>query len=219
MQRLNRALLLFLLGCLGICPGHVIAEPKLSDNYTHEINQSVGSAKKRFLALQKLVDVKSSLTEMEKLERVNRFFNLFEFVSDIQFKGQPDYWQTPNEFIQSAAGDCEDFSIAKFFTLLKMGVPSDKLKIVYVKSKSLNQAHMVLAYYSTPGSEPLILDNINGKILPASKRPDLIPVYSFNIEGLWLVRQQSRDRRVGNSNRLRKWQDLLKRMEKEGNKE
>ena len=194
------------------------AQKQLPDDFNHEINHSNGSAKKRYLTLQKLIDAKSSMTEIEKLERVNRFFNLFQFVSDIQFKGQPDYWQTPNEFIQSAAGDCEDFSIAKYFTLLKMGVPSIKLKIVYVKSKTLNQAHMVLAYYPKPDSEPLILDNIKANILPASKRPDLIPVYSFNIDGLWLVKQ-SRDRRVGNSSRLRKWKDLLQRMENEGNKQ
>jgi predicted transglutaminase-like cysteine proteinase len=192
------------------------AQQKISKDFNHEINHSNGSAKKRFLTLQKLLDEQANMSEFEKLDRVNRFFNLFQFVSDMQFKGEPDYWQTPKEFIESAAGDCEDFSIAKYFTLLKMGVPSERLKIVYVKSKTLNQAHMVLAYYESTGSDPLILDNINSKILPASERSDLIPVYSFNIDGLWLVRQQSRDQRVGDSNRLRKWQDLLKRMEKEG---
>lgn len=219
MQRTSKAVIFFCSLWLNICPALLCAQHAASTGFNHEINHSNGSAKKRFQALQKLIDSKSTMTELEKLKRVNQFFNLFQFVSDLQFKGQPDYWQTPNEFIQAAAGDCEDFSIAKYFTLLKMGVPSGKLKIVYVKSIKLNQAHMVLAYYAKPTSEPLILDNLNGKILPASERPDLIPVYSFNIDGLWLVRKQSHDRRVGNSNRLRKWRDLLKRMEKEGKKQ
>ncbi len=55
----------------------------------------------------------------------------------------------PLEFLGSNAGDCEDFTIAKYFSLLELGVSDKKLRLVYVKTIELNQFHMVLAYYST----------------------------------------------------------------------
>ncbi|WP_197479414.1 transglutaminase-like cysteine peptidase, partial [Oleiphilus sp. HI0132] len=81
-------------------------------------------------------------------------------------------WATPLEFLATNAGDCEDFSIAKYFTLREMGIPDDMIKITYVKALELNQAHMVLAYYPTPDAEPLILDNLINEIKPAGQRTD-----------------------------------------------
>jgi predicted transglutaminase-like cysteine proteinase len=113
---------------------------------------------------------------------------------------------------QQNAGDCEDFSIAKYFTLKKMGVVEDKLNMTYVKALELNQAHMVVTYYETPEAEPLILDNLNPEILPASARNDLMPVFSFNGSGLWLAKQRQRGEMVGSSDRYKRWRDLLQRM-------
>ena len=50
----------------------------------------------------------------------------------------------------------------------------------YVRVKSSNEAHMVLTYFETSSSEPLVLDNLRKTIQPASKRDDLIPVFNFN---------------------------------------
>jgi hypothetical protein len=36
-----------------------------------------------------------------------------------------------------------------------------------------------------PDAEPLLLDNIDPRLMPASQRPDLSPVYSFNDAGIW----------------------------------
>jgi predicted transglutaminase-like cysteine proteinase len=70
-----------------------------------------------------------------------------------------------------------------------LGIPDEKMRIMYVKALELNAHHMVLTYYPTPGAIPLVLDNLNSKILPASKRTDLAPIYSFNGSGLWLLRR------------------------------
>jgi predicted transglutaminase-like cysteine proteinase len=93
-----------------------------------------------------------------------------------------------------------------------MGVQESKLNLTYVKALSLNQAHMVLTYYEKPGAEPLVLDNLVGDIKPASKRTDLLPVYSFNGSGLWIAKQRGRGQLVGKSDRLSRWQELLDRM-------
>ncbi len=150
------------------------------------------------------------LSENEKLTQVNRFFNQLNFVSDINLWGKNDYWATPLEFLGSNAGDCEDFTIAKYFSLIELGVADKKLRLVYVKAIELNQFHMVLAYYSTPNAEPLILDNINGEIKPASTRRDLLPIYSFNGKNLWLMKSKN-GQLAGESSRLSLWNDLRAR--------
>ena len=155
-----------------------------------------------------------SLSDRQKLDLVNDFMNQTRFISDREHWGKEDYWATPIEFLSTNGGDCEDFSIAKYFTLRALGVPDDKLQITYVKEiKVFNVAHMVLAYLATPDAEPVILDNINKTIQPASNRTDLLPVYSFNGSGLWLAKQQQgRGQSAGSSDRIGHWKDLQTRM-------
>jgi len=141
-----------------------------------------------------------------------------QFISDKKHWHKEDYWATPVEFLSTNGGDCEDFSIAKYFTLLEIGVPDERLRITYVKAIRLNQAHMVLAYYETPESEPLILDNLTKRIQAASQRRDLLPVYSFNGSHLWMAKERGQGRRVaGGSQRINLWRDLNVRMQKERN--
>jgi len=84
----------------------------------------------------------------------------------------------------------------------------------------LDQAHMVLTYYPEPGAVPLVLDNLNKRILTANTRTDLAPVYSFNGDGLWLAKSRGKGMRVGTSKRINLWQDLKARMKREnGNNE
>lgn len=152
----------------------------------------------------------------DTLNRVNQFFNArMAFRDDIVVWKQQDYWATPIEFLRKGAGDCEDFALAKYFTLRELGVPANQLRITYVKALELNQAHMVVTWYSTPTAIPLVLDNLKTAILPATQRTDLLPVYAFNGEGLWLP-QSGGNKRVGDSKRLSRWQDLLTRMRAEG---
>lgn len=155
-------------------------------------------------------------TIQDKLNQVNRFFNArMAFKDDIVVWHQQDYWATPIEFLRKGAGDCEDFALAKYFTLREMGVPANQLRMTYVKALQLNQAHMVVTWYATPDAIPLVLDNLKTAILPATQRTDLLPVYAFNGEGLWLP-QSGGNKRVGDSKRLSRWQDLLTRMRAEG---
>lgn len=135
-------------------------------------------------------------------------------MSDQQHWGKLDYWATPIEFLATDGGDCEDYVIAKYFTLRAVGVPESKLYLTYVKAIRLNQAHMVLTYFKKATSIPLVLDNINPRILPATQRRDLIPIYSFNGEGLWLAKQRGKGKAVsGGEKQLKQWNDLLKRMD------
>lgn len=169
-------------------------------------------AAKRGRAWFNLMDSSANLTEPAKLKNVNNFFNLLHFIDDSKLWGEKNYWATPIEFIGVNGGDCEDFAIAKYFTLLAIGIPDKKMRITMVKAIKLNQYHMVVAYYETPGAEPLILDNIDGNIKPASQRNDLHPIYSFNGKQLWLNKAKGAGIVSGKSQRLKRWTNLNQRM-------
>ncbi|MCY1268109.1 Bacterial transglutaminase-like cysteine proteinase BTLCP [compost metagenome] len=177
---------------------------------------NLGDARQRIADWGRLLDASRDLDESARLQAVNAFFNRsLLFASDRQVWGQEEYWATPLETLYKGAGDCEDYSIAKYVTLRQLGVSSDRLRITYVKALRQNQAHMVLAYYPTPSADPLVLDNLDPEIRPASQRSDLLPVYAFNTEGVWLPGPGG-GRRSGNSKQLSRWQDLLAHMRAEG---
>ncbi len=172
---------------------------------------------KRGRALNALIERLRGQPVMRQLEEVNRFFNQFEYVEDIDLWGQKDYWATPEEFLGRARGDCEDFVIAKYFTLRELGVPDERLYLTYVKHLTRNIAHMVLSYFEKPGSLPLILDNYQSAIEVASSRRDLLPVYSFNAQSLFLnnasagLGRQLPTGKIKNS----KWRKLLADMRRD----
>jgi predicted transglutaminase-like cysteine proteinase len=171
------------------------------------------AARQRFVAWQKLMDTGKTIPELDKLQQVNDFFNRnIEFVADLVVWLKNDYWATPVELLAKGAGDCEDFSIAKYFTLIEIGVDESKLRITYVKALKLNLPHMVLTYFKSPKAVPLVLDNINPDISLATDRSDLLPVYSFNGSSLWLAKIKGSGQMVGNSDRLNLWNDLKRRM-------
>jgi len=162
---------------------------------------------------QVIVDSASD-SDWQKLNAANQFFNKnLLYKTDEEHWHQKDYWATPIESLGTGAGDCEDFAIAKYFTLKAMGVDTSKLRIMYVRALRWNEAHMVLIYNETPTSIPLVLDNIDKKIKPASKRRDLKPIYSFNAEGLWLARGKGLGKKVENNKGMSQWTDVMSRIE------
>lgn len=158
--------------------------------------------------------------DIARLQAINDFFNRrIVFRDDLQVWGQIDYWASPFEMMGKGEGDCEDFALAKYFSLRAVGVVASKLRLVYVRAQMGGpggpvQAHMVLAYYAQPDAEPLILDNLISELRPASRRPDLTPVFSFNAEGLW---QGTGAQPAGDPlARLSRWRDVLAKARAEG---
>ena len=142
-------------------------------------------------------------SERRLVSGVNNRFNSYEFVAENALE---DNWATPSETVRRKSGDCEDLAIAKYFALRDAGVSISKLRLIHVRIPARKINHMVLTYQASNSSEPLVLDNLTGSMLPLSKRKDLLPVFSFNHEGLWLG--------AGNGqslppHQLKKWKSLL----------
>ena len=157
---------------------------------------------------------RGSSGEKDLLGPVNGFFNRLPYISDLVHWGVVDYWATPSEFLASSGGDCEDYAIAKYFTLKELGVPVSRLRLVYARTWQSSGAHMVLAYYAAPGAEPLILDSLEGGIRPASDRPDLIPVYTFNDDDL-LFPQPGLPTIPISTGSFRLWREVLDKLMRE----
>jgi len=172
-------------------------------------------------AWQRLIANQQATSVLEKAKAVNDFFNKnTRFSDDIVHWKQSDYWATPIETLGTSAGDCEDYTIAKYFTLIRLGVPVEHLRLIYVKAQiggstsKVFQAHMVLGYYAEPNSIPLILDSLVSDIETADKRNDLHPVFSFNSAGLWVGNQAQPQ--IDPTARLSRWRNVLERMKQEG---
>lgn len=195
-----------------------IAAPDLDRTQQLALQRYGAPAAETVTAWRRLIEESRALPETEQLDKVNAFFNrrmLFE--NDAIVWKQEDYWATPLEFMGRRAGDCEDFSIAKYVTLKMLGVGDERLRLIYVRAmigSSTTVAHMVLGYYPRPTDEPLILDNLISSVRPASLRRDLLPVYSFNSAGLWVGGATTSA--ADPTARLSRWRDVLERMRAEG---
>jgi predicted transglutaminase-like cysteine proteinase len=154
-------------------------------------------------------------SEMQKLYVTNHFINRLNFIDDKAHWRKNDYWATPLETLASSGGDCEDFAIAKYFTLKKLGMPEQCLTLNYVKVANYNKPHMVLVYQCFDADEPLVLDNLNPKLLSVKQRTDLTPVYSFNREGMWLTNNMGKKKRINKTSRLKLWDDVRMRIRQE----
>ncbi|MGL4251203.1 MAG: transglutaminase-like cysteine peptidase [Aeromonas sp.] len=174
-----------------------------------------GRAIQRAEAFSRLLSPRAGTSDQQKVELVNNYFNNLTYSEDPKLWGDQDYWANPLEFIGARGGDCEDYSISKYYTLMEMGVEEKKLRLAYVKAVKYNQFHMVTLYFPTPKSDPLVLDNINSRVLPGSKRTDLIPVYSFDAKSIWIMKSRREGTLAGSADRLAQWTSMKTRFSSE----
>ena len=196
---------ILLLSALAFVNAEVYVSQNIIDNVAKKYNQF---AKNRFVDMQQRLDELKDKSTIIKLNSVNTYFNQVRYKTDIENYSMSDYWATPWEFLARDAGDCEDYVIAKYFALKYLGIEPKHMYFTYVRSTQFSEAHMVLTYFETPSSEPLILDSNNRFLLPASKRSDLTPIYNFNGDLL------STSAKKANHQPIQKWDELILNIKK-----
>lgn len=170
---------------------------------------------KRLAKYEEVRNKARNLDVNKKLTQINLFINgsLAEF--DNASMGIDDYWMTPKEFFIKGHGDCEDYVIAKYFTLLELGVKKENLYPAIVKVQGSASLHLVLLYVEDKNKSPLVLDNLSFKILPFSKRTDLTPIAAFNeIDSYTLTREKFLQKANVDWGKENKWEKLLNRVYK-----
>lgn len=169
-----------------------------------------------FLRLQGYVKLKRKIKDFDlekKLNYVNSFYNRILPIDDSKKYSVDDHWATPKEFLIEGKGDCEDYAIAKYFTLLEVGIPKDKLYFAVVKVKAETNYHMVLLYLENKKAMPLVLDNLSFKILPFDKRKKLEPKVIFNEKEAFILKNKKISKKVKiDWGKVNKWELLLDRV-------
>ncbi|PHQ56277.1 MAG: hypothetical protein COA30_04960 [Sulfurimonas sp.] len=174
--------------------------------------------KKNYITKNRILDYKNSLKKMQnksdtyKLQRTNFYFNQYLPEYDQVMQKEEDFWSTPKEFLRSGYGDCEDYVIIKYFSLLTLGFDEHKLFLTVVKEKFQGSSHMVLSYFEQENQSPKILDNLSIKVLSLEKRVDLEPVCFINSTGVYKLSAEYKLRKIADS--YKKFNLLLKKIEK-----
>ena len=191
-----------------------VAAFEVSDKLLDNIRQHHGVvAETRLRNWKKMVVHADARLDIEKLNLVNEFINRAHRVNGRDSWDKTDARADPLEFLVNHSGDGQDFTIAKLFTLHQMGMDIAKLRVGYVKSNGQNRPHTVLVYFSSPTSTPLILDNIEQRIKPATAREDLEPIYLFDPRDLSIKTAGSGQMPKEKSNHIVQWQNLLPNLE------
>ena len=153
----------------------------------------------------------STLSKKKQLQEVNFYLNGLLPQYDAITNNKEDVWATPKEFLTVGCGDCEDYAIIKYYSLIRLGFDEKKLFLTIVKDKYTNGYHMVLSYFQTPNSSPLVLDNLSFRILPLKKRIDLKPILFFNNSGVYKIKNGKLQK---TAKRYKKFTELQQKVEK-----
>lgn len=195
----------------------VLADPfKLTKKDIKTIHKSYDTNKivVRYKRFSKFIKEAKKFNENKKLIRVNNFINKIRPEHDSKAQNVTDHWSTPKEFLINGRGDCEDYAITKYFTLLKIDVKKEKLYFAIVQVKGRPTLHMVLLYFKTPKSIPLVIDNLSWKVLPLNKRKDLEVKVIFNeIDSHIMKNNYLGQKTIINWGKINKWEDILKRID------
>jgi predicted transglutaminase-like cysteine proteinase len=183
----------------------------------HELNSikiELGNiAKNRAHDYDKTISSLKNIPKPKQLIKVNVYLNQLLPQVDMLNQHTIDYWETPKEFLTCGYGDCEDYAIIKYFTLIKLGFDKNKLFITTVHEKYSGGYHMVLSYFKEKNKPPLILDNLSFRILDLKFREDLKVDTFMNNTGSYKINRYNNLIKIGKA--PDKFLNLLKRVKKE----
>lgn len=121
----------------------------------------------------------------QQLEAVNAYVNRTAYETDQARYGMVDYWATPREFL-GRSGDCEDYAVAKYLSLRKLGWPTTSLRIVVLNDERRRDLHAVLVAYHN--GTAYVLDNLSSEVREHSLIEHYRPIFSISETGWYFHR-------------------------------
>ena len=188
--------------------------PSFSTLELKSIEEKLGkNTKKRIVCYSDTIESYKKYSRSEQLVKVNYFLNEILPKVDRPNVDKENYWETPKEFLTMGRGDCEDYVIIKYFTLLKLGFEKDKLFMTVAYEKYTGQYHMVLSYFKNEDTQPLILDNLSFNVVDLKKRKDLVVNMFINDTGVYKMDKDSN--LVKYARGAKQFKELIKRVQRE----
>lgn len=191
----------------------------LANQYPYfEPEEFANLAKSDYITKNRLLDYQKTMLRLKtkdktkQLQSINFYLNQLLPQYDAVIQQKEDYWATPKEFLYIGYGDCEDYVIIKYYSLIKLGFDEKKLFITLVKEKFESAHHMVLTYFKTPSKAPLVLDNLSFKILTLPQRTDLNAELFINSSGVYTLDKNNRLQLV--SKKYKAYEELKEKVAK-----
>jgi len=131
----------------------------------------------------RILDSTASLDPMRRMQMVNDFANQMPYVEDIDNYGLRDFWAQTDTFFK-IGGDCEDFALAKYKLLNRIGFHADRMRVVLVVDKKRNRQHAVLAV--NMGERAWMLDSLSPDVVPHETASQYRPTVSLSGPRLYL---------------------------------
>lgn len=162
-----------------------MAFPKLFNTVVFKIKEQENSQwsqvqernKQQPFDITQIKEETSKLTGIDLLTYVNKYWNSKPYRKDSLNTKYKDKWSTPYEF-NRYGGDCEDYAIAKYFTLKELGIDIEDMRIVIIKDSIKGYIHAILAV--NLDDEVYILDNLKNNVFIQDSFSSYIPQYSMN---------------------------------------
>ena len=187
--------------------------PSFTQKELLDIEKKKGSiSKNRIVDYEKTLKRVSSFSKYKQLTSINFYLNQLLPQYDDVINKKEDHWATPKEFLTTGYGDCEDYVIIKYFSLIKLGFDEKKLFITVVKETYYGGYHMVLTYFQEENESPLVLDNLSFKILNLQTRNDIKADIFINSTGVYKMKDKKLVKFAHNS---KKYLELLESIKKE----
>ena len=164
--------------------------PSFTNSELRAIKKNNIISKNRIVDYQKTLLTLKTVDQETQLNKVNFYLNRLLPQYDDVINNKLDNWATPKEFLTVGYGDCEDYVIIKYYSLIKLGFDEKKLFITIVKEKFKGGKHMVLAYFKNKNESPLVLDNLSFKILNLRTRKDLEAQLFINTTGVYKLTEE-----------------------------
>lgn len=119
---------------------------------------------------------------ISQIRAVNEYANEHPYITDPANWQQDDYWAAIRQFLIKD-GDCEDYAIAKFFSLKALGFRNDEMRIVVLKDMNLKVMHAILVVFE--GGKTWALDNQIKQVVETNRIYHYVPFYSINETHWW----------------------------------
>ena len=135
------------------------------------------------------LDGLTQLPAREILDRVNAYVNRAKYRRDEdRIATKTDCWATPGELF-AEGGDCEDYAIAKYLSLRRLGFPPAALHIQVSYNRTTCKIHAALV--AILDGQDYILDNRLPEVVPQERILNFVPLYALNENRWWVHRPLS----------------------------
>jgi predicted transglutaminase-like cysteine proteinase len=135
------------------------------------------------LQLLAIVDTGRAREGRARLGEINRAINLaIRPMTDLAQYGQIDVWSSPLDTFAHAAGDCEDYAIAKYVALRLAGISADDLRLVVMRDTIRGDGHAVAA--ARLDGHWLMLDNNRMAMVEDADMRNYRPLFVLDERGV-----------------------------------